>query len=70
MRLVHNWYCCHRWLSMRFLAAGVALQTAFIAMPEELRLALPDWVTRTMAIALLVCAVLGRLVDQGDKADG
>jgi len=67
MRLVKDWKICHRWLSMRFLAAAVALQTAFMAMPDPMRAALPDWATRAAAIALLACAVLGRLIDQGDN---
>jgi hypothetical protein len=74
-RLVKDWHTCHKWLSMQFLAVSVALQGAFMVMPQEMRSALPDWATRASAIALLVCAVLGRLLDQGgsdgstDRAD-
>lgn len=66
-RLVKDWRRAHRWLSMRFLGVAAALQTAFMAMPDDLREAIPDHYKHGIALALLVCAVLGRLVDQGDN---
>jgi hypothetical protein len=71
IKLVKNWKRAHRWLSMRFLAASAALQAGFAVLPDDLRMTLPAWLMHGSAIALLVCAALGRLLDQskGDNDD-
>lgn len=66
-RLVKDWHKCGRWLSMRLIAASVALQLAFMALPYDARAYLPEWMTRWIAIVLLVGTFAGRLIDQDTK---
>lgn len=67
MKLVEDWHKCWRWLSVQFIAAAGATQLALVAFPDALRSYIPDQVMHVLAIALLVAAVLGRLIDQGVK---
>ena len=70
MKLVDDWHRAWRWFSMQFIAAAGATQLALLAFPDTLRSYIPDSVTHAVAVALLVAAVLGRLIDQGDKHEG
>lgn len=63
-RLVDDWRECWRWLSMQSMALALALQGAWLAVPEDLRTGLPAWLPPTITIALLVFGMVGRLVPQ------
>jgi hypothetical protein len=45
------------------VAAG-ALQAAWVAIPDDLRVQVPDGATTALTGALMVLGVIGRLVDQ------
>ncbi len=64
MKLVDDWKSAWRWLSVQFVAAAGAVQLSVLAFPDSMRAWLPDWLTHLLAMALLVAAVVGRLVDQ------
>lgn len=65
MKLIPQWRRAWRWFSVQAMALSIAVQGAWLAVPADLKLAVPDvWVTGS-AIGLLVLGVLGRLVDQG-----
>lgn len=67
--LKHDWKDSWRWISARFIAANIALQTTFLAFPEVLRQYLPDYVTRDIAIFLLVATYVGTLLRQPTSRD-
>ena len=69
MRLVKDWKRAHTWLSVQLIGATAALEAAYMAMPESLRMQLPEWTTHALAILLLVSAVAGRLIDQSKGDD-
>jgi len=64
MKLVANWKSAWKWFSVQFVAAAGAVQLSVLAFPETVRAWLPDWLTHLLAVALLLAAVLGRLVEQ------
>jgi hypothetical protein len=61
---VTDWQDSWRWLSVRFIAAGAALQVALLALGHDIRDYLPDWFTRIVAIAIFAGAFLGRITEQ------
>jgi hypothetical protein len=68
MKLVANWKSAWKWFSVQFVAAAGAIQLSVLAFPDSMRTWLPDWLMHMLAVALLVAAVLGRLVDQKGRA--
>lgn len=64
MKLVANWKSAWKWFSVQFVAAAGAVQLSVLAFPDSIRAWLPDWLTHLLAVALLVAAVAGRLIDQ------
>ena len=61
---VADWQDSWRWLSVRFIAIGAALQVALLALGHDVRDYLPDWFTRVVAIAIFAGAFLGRITEQ------
>ncbi len=68
MKLVANWKFAWKWFSVQFVAAAGAVQLSLLAFPDGMRAWLPDWMTHLLAVALLLAAVVGRLVDQKARA--
>ena len=64
MKLVANWKSAWKWFSVQFVAAAGAVQLSVLAFPDSIRAWLPDWLTHLLAVALLVAAVAGRLIEQ------
>lgn len=64
MKLLPNWQDAWKWFSVQVIAAATAIQLSFLALPDSIRSAIPDKVMHWVAIALLVVAALGRIVDQ------
>jgi hypothetical protein len=63
-RLVDDWRECWRWISMQAMAIALALQGAWMAVPEDLRANLPSWLITAVTIVLLVLGMIGRLLTQ------
>ena len=68
MKLVPNARRAWRWFSVRAMALSGAAPAAWLAVPPDMRNAVPaEWLAIT-AIVLAVAGIIGRLVDQGDSA--
>lgn len=65
MKLIPEWRRSWRFFSMQAMALAVAVQSAWVVLPDEMRATLPDSWLRYLTIGLLVAGALGRLVDQG-----
>ena len=65
MKLVHNARKAYRWLSMQAMALSLAGAASWLAVPQEMRDAVPDLWLGLGAGTLAVLGMIGRLVDQG-----
>jgi hypothetical protein len=81
MRLIDNWKDAGRLWSVRLSAAGALLLTlllafpdvaltAWNAMPDDMRVLLPEQTSRMISIALFVATIVARVVRQRRGADG
>lgn len=68
MKLVDDWRKCWKWTSMHAMAAALAIQGAWVAIPAELQALVHPVVAHAITAVLLVAGILGRLVDQ-EKPD-
>jgi hypothetical protein len=66
MRLVRNAGSWWRWFSMQAMGLCVALQGAWMAVPDDLKGELPGWAFNGLCAALLLLGMIGRVVKQGD----
>ena len=55
-----------RWFSLRIMWFAAALQGAWVAIPEDLKLTVPEWAPQGVTAVLMVAGVIGRLVPQDD----
>ena len=69
MKLDPNWRQSWRWLSMHAMTLALAVQGAWLAVPDDLRQVVPQWASYAVTGVLLVAGLLGRLVDQSPKPD-
>lgn len=67
MKLVPNWRDAPRWVSMQLAALGGALQVAWLTVPEDLKLAFPEWSQSAIAFLIFAGILVGRLWDQGGE---
>lgn len=65
IELVPEWKQCWKWLSMNCMAIALAVQGGWVAVPEDMRNAIPHQIANGVTIALLVFGIVGRLVKQG-----
>lgn len=69
MKLVDNWRSAWKWWSMRFAAAAVAAQGAWMTIPQDTLLEfISDAAQRKITALLVLAAIIGRLIDQGTAA--
>ena len=66
MRLVPNARKAWRWISMQAMGVAVALQGAWVFIPDDLKARAGDDLANWVTGALLVLGMIGRLVKQGD----
>ena len=64
MKLIENWREAYRLFSVQAMAIATAGLAAWMVLPDDLKSSLPGWVDNAAAIVILVCGVLGRLIDQ------
>lgn len=62
--VVPEWRQSWRWLSMHAMTLALAVQAAWLAVPEDLRAMVPGWSAAGLTAALMVLGVAGRLVEQ------
>jgi len=65
MRIVDGAAGALRWYSVQAMAAALAVQAAWTALPPDLAARVPDWAASAVTAAVLALGILGRLVDQG-----
>lgn len=65
MKLVPDARRSWRWFSVQAMLAAGAILGAWVALPPDLKAALPDWTDNAVAMAVLGLGIVGRLVDQG-----
>ena len=66
MKLVPNARKAWRWISMQAMGAAVALQGAWVFIPDDLKARAGDDLANWVTGALLVLGMIGRMVKQGD----
>ena len=66
MKLVPNARKAWRWISMQAMGVAVALQGAWVFIPDDLKSRVGDDTAAWITGALLVLGMIGRLVKQGD----
>lgn len=64
MKLIDEWKQAYKLFSVQAMAIATAGLAAWMVLPEDLKSSLPGWVDNAAAIVILVCGVLGRLIDQ------
>lgn len=64
MKLVEDWKQCLKWFSVQSMIAAMALQSAWIGMPPDLKANIPALLVNAVSIGILVLGFVGRLVDQ------
>ena len=67
MKLIDNWQQAWKMFSVQAMAAGVAVQGAYVALPDSFQQVIPHEWMHYISIGLLVAGVIGRLVDQTPK---
>lgn len=66
MRLVPDWKSCWRWFSVQLMAVSAAIQATMMVMPSSLVSYVPEGTMKLLALAFVIGAVGGRLIDQPD----
>lgn len=66
MKLVDDWKKAWRWISINCMLLATAIQAAWLSVPENTRLLVPEWLIASVTITLMVLGVIGRLVKQGE----
>ena len=67
MRLIDNWKEAWRWASVRCMALTVAVLGTWQAIPDDLKVGIPQGWIHAIAAALLVLGMLGRILDLSGK---
>lgn len=68
MRLVKNARNAWRWFSVQAMTCALAIQGAWAMLPADLAARAPDWASNAVTSAILVLGIVGRLIDQGERA--
>lgn len=63
-RLIPNWRRAWRMFSVQAQALVMAVLGGWQALPDDLRASIPPWAVVTLATALLLAGIVGRLIDQ------
>lgn len=64
MKLIPNWRRAWRMFSVQAQAAAIAAIAGWQALPDDLRALVPQGLAISLAVALLVLGIIGRLIDQ------
>lgn len=68
MKLVPDWRRAWRWFSVQALAVLAALPVAWAELPPDVQAMLPEAWRPWLLAGLALAGLVGRLVDQGDRA--
>ncbi len=70
MKLVEDWKNCWKWVSMHAMVYAGAIESAWLAFPEQLQALIHPIVAHAIATTILAVGILGRLVNQTKKPSG
>jgi hypothetical protein len=62
--LVPDWRDCWRWFCMHAMFIAIALQGAWLELPDDMRAGLPDWFVHAVTVAILLLGMIGRVIEQ------
>lgn len=68
-RLIEDWKQAWKWVSVNCMAAALAVQGAWLFIPDDMRSSLPPDLVKKITIALLIVGIIGRLFKQKDTCD-
>ncbi len=66
-KLISDWKKAWKWASVRCMAVSIAIQGAWVFIPEDMRASIPTNLVQTITIALLLAGMIGRITTQKDK---
>lgn len=66
--LIPDWKRAWRWFSVQAMVLSTAILSTWALLPADLKARLPEDVGLWAAVGTLAAGVIGRVVDQGDKA--
>ena len=69
MKLVRNADRAWRWFSVRAMAVAGAAPAAWLAVPADMRAAVPGEWLAAFGVALAILGIVGRIIDQGEDED-
>lgn len=69
MRLIPDWRRAWRYFSVQADVLAVAVSGAWLAVPDDLRAAVPHQWLAIAALALAALGIIGRLIKQGESDD-
>ena len=69
IKLVRNARRAWRWFSVQAMAAAGFAPAAWLAVPPDMRAAVPSEWLAAAGVALAVIGIVGRLIDQGEDED-
>ncbi|ALN64570.1 putative membrane protein [Lysobacter antibioticus] len=64
MKLIDNWRCAWRFLSVQAMSLALAVQATWLSLPDDLRAQVPLWVAASVTAFLLITGLIGRLFQQ------
>jgi len=64
LKLVEDWRRGWRWISVNCIAVVVAVQGAWMAMPDDLKAGIPSAWVSGVSVAMLVLGAVGRFIKQ------
>lgn len=64
MQLVDDWKNVTKWWSTRAMATAIAMQGAWMMIPNDLKAQVPQWLSTTVVIVVLALGFGGRMIKQ------
>jgi len=65
MKLVDDWKQAWKWISVQSMTVAMAIQGAWMFIPEDMKASIPKEVVHGITMALLFVGIVGRLKKQG-----
>lgn len=65
--LIPDWRCAPKFISVQSDIITVAVASAWLVVPDDMRAAVPDYILAACAIALAVFGAVGRIIKQNFK---
>ena len=66
--LIEDWHQAWRWASVNCMALAAAVQGAWLYIPDDMKVSIPQKMVSGVTIALLVLGVVGRLTKKAEAS--